>query len=292
MLKASVIMPCYNHGSYVGGSIEAILAQTVSELELIVVDDCSRDDSRTVIAGYMRRDPRIRVIHHRTNLGASRSRNDGIKLATGEFVAFCDADDVWLPMKLDRQIACLHNHPECDVVYCDAKIIDERGIETGELFRDRFPVPGDGSGELFTELCTRNFINMQTAMLRRECLLESGNFDERIKFVEDWCFWVDVSLGRKFYYMNEALAAYREHRASTALVQRAGYKLNRLKAFHRTLRLYPWMPIRQKSQIYYHLGGALSGLGRKSFARGCYLRAIAHQRWNPRALVRLLSSYL
>jgi len=292
MLKASVIMPCFNHGRYVGESIQAILAQTVSDLELIVVDDCSRDDSRTVIGRYVRSDPRVRAIQHRSNLGASRSRNDGTKLATGDFVAFCDADDLWLPTKLERQIETLRKHPECDVAYCDAKIIDECGLETGERFSDRFPVPGNGSGKLFAELCTRNFINMQTAILRRECITEAGYFDENIRYVEDWCFWLDVSRGHTFHYSNEVLASYREHRNSTALVQRRGYKLNRLKAFHRTLRLYPWIPPQLKADIYYHMGGALSGLGKLSFARGCYIRALALQRWSPRALGRLLLSYI
>jgi len=285
-------MPCFNHGPYVGESIEAVLAQTASDLELIVVDDCSRDHSRTVIARYVGSDPRVQVIRHRSNLGASRSRNDGMKLARGEFVAFCDADDVWLPTKLERQIEALRNHPECDVAYCDAKIIDETGIETGELFSNRFPVPGNGSGKLFTELCTRNFINMQTAILRRDCISETGCFDENIQFVEDWCFWLDVSRGRVFHYSNEVLASYREHRKSTALVQRRGYKRNRLKAFHRTLRLYPWIPPQLKSDIYYHMGGAFAGLGRLSFARRCYIRSLALQRWNHRALGRLLLSYI
>lgn len=292
MPKISVIMPCFNHGHYVGESIEAVLAQTVADLELIVVDDCSRDHSRTVIARYVECDRRVRAIYHRANLGASRSRNDGMALARGEFMAFCDADDVWLPTKLEHQMEALRKHPECDVAYCDAKIIDECGGETGKRFSEWFPVPGSGSGKLFLELCTRNFINMQTAILRRECIAETICFDESIKFVEDWCFWLDVSRGHRFLYLNEVLASYREHCNSTALVEQRGYKINRLKAFHRTMRLYPWIPLKLKSEIYYQMGAALSWLGKPVFSRGCYTRSLAARRWNPQALGRLLLSYI
>jgi glycosyltransferase involved in cell wall biosynthesis len=290
MPQVSVIMPCFNHALFVGESIEAVLAQSAREFELIVVDDCSRDSSREVIERYVRSDGRVRAIYHETNLGASRSRNDGIRVAQGAYIAFCDADDVWMPQKLARQIELLEKNPTHDVAYCDALIINETGEETGERFSDEFPVPGNGTGRLFDKLCTRNFVNMQTVVLRRTCIVDVGNFDEHIKWVEDWWFWLRVSYQHSFIYANEALAKYRVHQRSTGRVQRKGYKANRVKVFHRTLRQYPGIPSKLKSEIYYHLGVALTGLGRVKYARRCFIRAIEVQRSNARALCGLFLS--
>lgn len=287
MPKVSVIMPCFNHSLFVGESIEAVLAQTFSDLELIVIDDCSRDGSRKIIEKYERSDSRVRAIYHEANLGASRSRNDGIKAAKGAFLAFCDADDVWMPVKLERQLELLEKNPSHDVAYCDAAIINELGRETGERFSDEFPVAGDGSGYVFNELCLHNFVNMQTVLIRRECIRDGIDFDERIKWVEDWLFWVRIAYRHSFIYTKEALAKYRVHQRSTARVQRSGRKVNRIKVFHRILRYYPEIPSKAKSDIYYHIGVALSVLGKQQFARRFFSRAVELERTNFRALCRI-----
>jgi glycosyltransferase involved in cell wall biosynthesis len=288
MPRVSVIMPCFNHALFVGESIEAVLAQSIADLELIVVDDCSKDDSRLVIEKYLNRDSRVRAIYHDTNLGAARSRNDGIRAAEGAYLAFCDADDVWMPMKLARQLELLEKHPTHDVAYCEAQIIDERGIETGERFSGEFPVPGNGSGMLFHAFCTRNFVNMQTVVLRRECIVDAGYFDERIKWVEDWWFMVKLAYRHSFIYTNEVLAKYRVHPKSTGRVQRGGYKANRIKVLHRTVRNYPGISAKLKSEVYYQIAVALRELGKKKYARRCFIRSMELQRSNLRALCGLL----
>jgi teichuronic acid biosynthesis glycosyltransferase TuaG len=291
MPLVSVIMPCFNHALFVGESIEAILAQSVADLELIIVDDCSRDDCRTVIEKYAGADRRVRAIYHDRNLGASRSRNDGMRAARGEYLAFCDADDVWMPMKLARQLEVLGKNPMHDVAYCDAEIVNERGMATGKRFSNLLPVPGDGSGRLFHKFCTRNFVNTQTVVLRRNCVLDGRYFDERIKWVEDWWFWVRVSHRHSFVYTDEVLAKYRVHSRSTAVVQRRGYKVNRVKVFHRILRNYPEIPAELKSQIYYHMGATLIGLGKRRCARRCFVRSLDLRWFNPRAIYGLVRSF-
>jgi glycosyltransferase involved in cell wall biosynthesis len=290
MPRFSVIMPCFNHALFVGESIEAVLAQSVPDLELIVVDDCSLDASREVIGRYVRDDRRVRAIYHQSNLGASRSRNDGLRVASGEYLAFCDADDVWLPSKLERQVKLLEEHSIHDVAYCDAEIINERGVQTGERFTDQFPVPGDGSGNIFEKLCTRNFVNMQTVVLRRGCVEDVGYFDERIKWVEDWWFWIKVSYRHSFVYTNEVLAKYRVHPRSTGFVQRKGYRANRIKVLHRILRNYPGISRKLKSAIYHHMGAAFAGLGKNKYGRRCFIRSIQLDPANLRALYGLLRS--
>ena len=99
----SIIMPCYNAASYIGETIESVLAQTYTDWELLIVDDCSTDDSLAVIARYQ--DPRIRVLQNETNSGAAVTRNRAIETAQGHFIAFLDSDDLWHPEKLTAQLA-------------------------------------------------------------------------------------------------------------------------------------------------------------------------------------------
>src|SRR5687768_6348127 len=96
----SVIIPCYNHERFVDLAIESILNQTYRNLEIIIVDDCSTDESLKKIEAFANRDPRIKVIRHVVNKGLSRSRNDALKITSGEFIAFCASDDIWEDNKL------------------------------------------------------------------------------------------------------------------------------------------------------------------------------------------------
>src|SRR4051812_26915687 len=149
MPVASVVMPCFNAAPFVEDSVRAVLAQTLSDLEIIIVEDCSRDHSVEILHRLAREDARIRVIVHPRNRGASRSRNDGIRVARGKYIGFCDADDLWKPEKLAAQVELLERNPGYHVTYCDSEIIDATGRRTGELFSALFPPPRAPSGDLF-----------------------------------------------------------------------------------------------------------------------------------------------
>lgn len=254
MPTVSVIMPCFNHGRFVAESAGAILGQTLSDLELIIIDDCSSDNSWAAIRRVAQRDRRVIAIRHAKNQGASRSRNDGLRAAKGELIGFCDADDLWEPEKLARQAELLRCHPEYDVAFCDAFIIDEDGALTGERFSDRFPVPHNASGRYFEHLLRRNFINMQSVLMRRKCLRHAASFDEHIKWVEDWWYWVRLSRRHRFGYTPECLARYRVHGHSTNLIQKRGYCVNRFKVFRRMLNQYSDLSHEAKVNIAYQMG--------------------------------------
>src|ERR1043166_4238498 len=121
----SVVLPCFNHGQFIASAVESVLNQSHADLELIVIDDASADDSWNIISSLARADSRIRLIKHEQNGGLPKSRNDGMRIATGQFIAFCDSDDVWEPDKLKMQLDLLGANPDHDVVYCDTLIIDE-----------------------------------------------------------------------------------------------------------------------------------------------------------------------
>ena len=263
----SVILPCYNHECFVGEAVTSILGQSFQDLELIVVDDHSRDDSVEVLRAIVRNDSRLKLIVHDQNRGAARSRNDGLRVAQGEIVGFCDADDLWKPDKLERQVHLLRQHLDCDVTYCDSEIIDESGLPTGELFSQQFPLPPLPSGELFELFCTRNFINMTTVLARREALGTRLLFDESIKWVEDWWQWIRLSRHHRFVYEPAALASYRVHPASTGRTQKPGISRNRWKVCRRNLQTHQNMSPQLRSLVWYQMGLELCSMGKR--ARGC-----------------------
>ena len=98
----SIMMPAYNAGKYIGRAIESVLAQTYENWELIIVDDCSTDNTYEIAASY--KDPRIRIFRNDVNIGPGPSRNEAIKYSRGEWLAYLDADDIWLPQRLERLI--------------------------------------------------------------------------------------------------------------------------------------------------------------------------------------------
>jgi glycosyltransferase involved in cell wall biosynthesis len=236
-------------------------------LELIIVDDASKDDSAEVLQGLARKDKRVKVIVHEQNHGPSRSRNDGLRAAVGEFVGFCDADDLWKPEKLARQIRLLEERPDCDITYCDSEIIDETGRPTGELFSDHFPVPLLPSGNLFEVLCARNFINTQTVLARRLPLDGALIFDEHLRLVEDWWQWIRLARRHLFLYEPAALALYRVHSRSTGLTQKRGFSKSRCKVAIMALRAYTDLPLRIQGGFWYLIGWQLCYLGKRR--RGC-----------------------
>jgi glycosyltransferase involved in cell wall biosynthesis len=260
-------MPCYNHAHFVAESVAAILGQTFGDLELIVVDDNSSDGSVELLRELEKKDARLKFIVHDCNHGASCSRNDGLRAARGDFVAFCDADDLWKPDKLECQIAHLTEHKDCDVAYCDSEIIDTGGHVTGELFSNVFPLPTAPSGDLFEVLCARNFINMTTVLARRQALGGRLFFDESIQWVEDWWQWIRLSRWHRFFYEPRALALYRVHQQSTGFTQKPGISRNRWKVGKRNLRAHGDMPLRVQAVIWHQMGRELCFLGKSRY--GC-----------------------
>lgn len=103
-------MPCFNHARFLNQSVLSILEQTYPELELILVNDCSTDNSAELIKGFALRDARVKPLYHQSNQGLSRSRNDALAAARGEFIAFCDSDDIWECSKLAIQVRLLQEH--------------------------------------------------------------------------------------------------------------------------------------------------------------------------------------
>lgn len=128
----SIVMPAYNAGRYLGSAIESVLAQTWPHWELLVVNDASKDDTAEIALRYQQQDTRIRVLQQPVNQGVAAARNRALAEARGEFIAFLDSDDLWLPEKLSLQLDFLRKH-NARVVYSGYIRMDENGTETGTV---------------------------------------------------------------------------------------------------------------------------------------------------------------
>jgi glycosyltransferase involved in cell wall biosynthesis len=197
----SVVIPSYNYGRFIAGAVESVLAQTVNEIEVIVVDDGSTDGTAEVIAPYLA-DRRVRFfpLEH---AGVSAAKNTGVRLSRAPLVAFLDADDLWLPAKLERQLALFRADPELGAAFTRRLLINEHGQEV------EYRQPVLHRGNILERLFVVNFICQSSAVVPRDVLHEVGMFDERCPPVEDFDLWLRVARAYRFDYVDEPLVKYR-----------------------------------------------------------------------------------
>jgi glycosyltransferase involved in cell wall biosynthesis len=216
--KVSVVIPSYNHARFLDDTLRSVLGQSFSDLEVLVIDDASTDGSQEVLAAWAKRDRRVHVMCHRANRGISRTRNEALARATGEFVAFLDSDDWWHERKLERQLGIVRERADV-AVWTDGFMIGADGREEGSfvhLFNDERLAP---NGWLFQALLRGNLIPLQTVLIRRAHLTDLV-FDERVALWSDYSFLIDVSRRCEFVFVPEQLAYFRLHGANSTFARR------------------------------------------------------------------------
>jgi glycosyltransferase involved in cell wall biosynthesis len=195
--KVSVVIPTYNRAHLICRSIQSVLDQTYQNLEIIVVDDGSTDNTEEIVINF--KDERIRYIKHSENKGASAARNTGIKVSRGEYIAFQDSDDEWFSEKLEKQISAFYNSsPEVGVVYSGFYRVEAN---------KKIYIPSDDhvaqkKGNIYNELLKGNFVGTPAVLIKKECFENVKYFDENIPALEDWELWIEISKYYKFEYIN------------------------------------------------------------------------------------------
>jgi len=199
--QVSVVIATYNMGRYLPGAVESALAQSYPKVDVWIVDDGSTDDTPAVVRQWSG-DPRVHV-HRQANGGQARAKNQGVILSRGRFIAFLDADDVWLPEKLARQMPLFAGRPEVGVVYSDYERMDADGrpLPTGVNRMHR----GWVSGALLID----NFVPFPAAVVRRACFERHEAFDESLAMGIDYDLWLRLSAHYKFDFIPEATVRYR-----------------------------------------------------------------------------------
>jgi glycosyltransferase involved in cell wall biosynthesis len=200
--RVSVVIPCFNGARFLREAIDSAIAQTYADVEIVVADDGSTDDSVAIVASY---GDRVRGLRQ-ANAGPSAARNLALRAATGEFVALLDADDRYHPQKLERQVGVLRARPDVSVVYCGWRLVDGDGRELPERGWPR------AEGDLLERLVLGNLFHPVSVVLRRQIVDAAGGFDERCPVNEDWDLFLRASRqGGRWTCIEEILCDYRIH---------------------------------------------------------------------------------
>ncbi|PSQ15950.1 glycosyl transferase family 2 [Halobacteriales archaeon QS_8_69_26] len=258
MTKVSVVIPTYNRARVLPRAIDSALAQTVEDLEVVVVDDASDDETREVVEGY--EDDRLRYVRHLRNRNGSAARNTGIALAGGEYVAFLDSDDEWHPRKLERQVKCLEERPgEFVAVYCDyaarrygptaplRRFVGNRILGGGTYEYSR-----EGGEELVDDVLTGDFHvgGASTLLVERDAVEAIDGFDESFDRQQDVEFLIRLLREGKVAYVDEKLVVKHKidyppgdavRRSKRRLREKFGEEIECLEAGgHRIRRGHDW----------------------------------------------------
>lgn len=205
MVKVSVVMPTYNTGKYIADSVESVLKQAYRDVELIVIDGGSTDGTDKIMERYIS-DGRVSYMK-KPGYGISAARNAGIKIATGELIAFLDSDDIYLEGMIGTQVDHFRNHKNYDICYTNSIYFNDK--------KDILSTHYNFSGDLFYFLKRSNFIHPSAVTMRRR-LSDNYLYDEKIPSHEDWDFFLRLARdGYIFHYIREPYVKIRVRPKST-----------------------------------------------------------------------------
>jgi len=237
--EVSVIIPTFNRSALLQDALKSVLGQTFQDFEVIVVDNSSKDNTGEVVRSF--HDPRIKLFEIDNEGVIARSRNYGLKEAKGEFIAFLDDDDMWLPEKLEAQLNYLKEHPEYSAVYSNTWIVADNDSKRRLYLKPE----GFRKGDIFSDLLKENIIPQLTLLIRREVFERVGllNEDPSLRCVEDYEYMLRVAMVFKVGFIEAPLTIYRLHPGG------AGSKQNFAKLKQRALLSVmdsPWSRDKEK----------------------------------------------
>jgi len=217
MPKVSVIIPTYNCAGFIKEALDSAINQSFSDLEILVVDDGSTDNTAEVLQSYISK--KIIKYFYQDKKGVSAARNLGIRESQGELIALLDADDIWLPDKLSLQIELIEKNPDICMVFTDAELFDKKGIIANSLLcvktnqpRDGFIYkisqrrPNDGfilKDDFYNDLLLGNIIVTQSVLIPKRYIQETGYFDGTLAIAEDYDLWIRLARIGQFLYLNK-----------------------------------------------------------------------------------------
>ena len=232
----SVIIPVYNGEKYLKETIESVIEQTEKNWEIIAINDGSKDRSLKILQMFEKTIPdRIRVFSVE-NGGVSRARNIGADLARGIYLAFLDQDDLWVPHKLEYQIALFLKDRSLGISFTNQSLIDEHGkmIEDRHLILDH-----RHRGYVFEQLLFGDFIPISTVIISRDIFLKIGGFDPQFAIAEDFDFLLKVTRYYPIDYIDEPLVLYRQHKESGSFTRKDQQQKEAYIIFNKSKKMSP-----------------------------------------------------
>lgn len=216
MSKLSVVLTSYNHGKYIAQTIKSVLAQSFTDYEFIIIDDCSSDNSVEIIKSFS--DPRIKFTKTKQNLGMVGAVNIGIKQACREYIAHINSDDIWEETKLEKQIKLLDENPQYAACFTYANTIDEKGRPAKKNpFKNELSYHKKSRYEWLNLFLIRgNCICYPSVVIRRNIFDEVGLYDARYSILLDFDMWIRICLKYEIYLYPEFLINFRVGRGSAS----------------------------------------------------------------------------
>jgi glycosyltransferase involved in cell wall biosynthesis len=276
----SVVIPTYNRAATIGASLESVFRQDYPNLEIIVVDDGSKDDTGRVMEPYVAKG--VRYLRQE-NRGAPAARNAGVERASGELIAFLDSDDAWEPNKISAQVRCLReSFPETALVYTGMKKVDQNGALLG------YKTPSK-RGSIYIDLLKDNVVgSTSTALVKASVVREVGGFDTALRSRQDLDLWLRIAKKYSIDYVADPLVIYSVHtdRISSNMDSKIQGSERVLDKYFDDIRKHPSI----LSEHYYLLGWLYRKKGDRATARS-YFRKAATAAFNAKAAVRYLESF-
>jgi len=241
----SIVMPAYNCGKYVVEAINSVLAQTYRNWELLVLDDGSKDNTLRIIEEFSQKDSRIKAVPNGKNMGVSATRNRGIELASGEWIAFLDSDDMWKPEKLEKQFEIVEKEA-AEFLFTGSSYINEEG----EPYKGIFEVPEKIT---YKKLRNQNVISCSSVLVRKKYFEHIKM--EKDEIHEDYAVWLRIlKLGVIAFGVNEPLLIYRISRNS-----KSGNKMKTVKMTYKVFRFVGINPI---GSAYFMMRHVIASVGK------------------------------
>ena len=279
----SVIIPTYNRAHLIGKAVKSVLSQTYQDFEVIVVDDGSTDNTGEIVKSF--NNFIIRYISYSDNRGVSAARNTGIKNCQGEYIAFLDSDDEWLPEKLNKQMKIFESESsEVGVVYTGDYYVDEKDKEIKKVHIPR------KKGYIYEDLLkAEGGLYLSTVLVKKECFTKVGLFDEDFPAREDLDMWIRIAKYYKFRYVEDLLVVCRTHlnqitTNSEALIE--GLKRIQTK-YIKELRERPY----SYSIRFFYLGNKLCHIGKMREGQRYFIKAILIYPFCVKYYIYMLSSF-
>lgn len=267
----SVIVPAYNAAGTIGATLRSVMAQTYGNIEIIVIDDGSRDETAAIVRSFLAIEPRLRLATQ-ANAGVAAARNAGAGLARGDFIAPVDADDLWHPTKLAKQMAVMQKGSDrLGLIYCWSSWIDDAGCVV-----ERFGAMSDASGRVFPLLALEDFIcNASVPLIRRSAFDAVGGYDVGLRQAggqgcEDWQLYLRLAEICEFGVVPEFLVGYRMGQGSMSTdvwQMKRSYDLVRRNMQERHPDLPKWLIRRQRAIKYAYFSWMFSRGGQRLEAR-------------------------
>jgi glycosyltransferase involved in cell wall biosynthesis len=282
MPKVSVIIPTHNRAQFLRSAIGSVLKQTYQDFEIIVVDDASDDNTQEVVTSFD--GWHIKYVRHEVNKGDAGSRNTGILISTGRYVAFLDDDDEWLPEKLQAQVGLLEASPaKVGGVYTGLFKVNKT---TGKIVAISIP---EKRGDLFQEMFIESPIVTSCVVLRRQCFDKVGLFDEQIPYNNDYDMWIRIAEQFHFECISEPLVVYHTHEQKlstnpTLVVQGHQIVLQKYKTFIVSNR-------KSYSRLCYSLGILYCLAGHREKSKKAFFSSIELAPFEVKYYLALLVSF-